>query len=552
MSYKQTACPECDSSDAFTIYDDGGYCFSCNYSTKKVNTMTSKEIDTLITMQASSNMVEEIKDLNSFAITSRGISKQVVDYFGIKMSVNPDGSGGSHFYPYTNKSGGMLSAWKERKLPKSFVTHGNFSNIELFGQAAANGGRTLVITEGELDACAVAQSFLDKYNKIFPVVSMPSASGCKVVLEQREWIRRFESVILFFDKDDAGQAAVQKVAKIIGAGKVKVAKLLEKDPCEQLLKHGSKSLLQSYWDAETWSPAGLIMGEAIWKQFQERQLTKSRPYPKCLTGLNEKLKGIRQGEITLFTSGTGSGKSTIVKEIVLDLLEEKADADGVIEESNKVGLISLEESVGDTAEKFIEMALRQRLDHSEGMMLSQAALRHGFDTVFKDERLVLLDHQGSVGDSTLTDKIEYMCLMGCKYLILDHITIAVSEGAEGLSGNEAIDKVMSDLLKIVKKHNIWLCLISHLRKAPGGGASFEEGKLASIDDIKGSGSIKQISFDIVAFARNLVANDEVERNTIKFRVLKSRFTGLTGSAGQASYDNNTGRLTATDGIFTEV
>ena len=131
--------------------------------------------------------------------------------------------------------------------------------------------------------------------------------------------------------------------------------------------------------------------------------------------------------------------------------------------------------------------------------------------------------------------------------------IVDSKGAEGLSGNEAVDKVMSDLLKIVKKHNIWLCLISHLRKAPGGGASFEEGKLASIDDIKGSGSIKQISFDIVAFARNLVADNETERNTIKFRVLKSRFTGLTGSAGSAIYSNKTGRLTAAEeSIFTEI
>ena len=541
MSYKQTACPKCDSSDAFTIYDDGAYCFSCQYSTKKVNNMNDLEP---VADNKDQLTLDEIHELNSFAITSRGISKQVVDHFGIKMAVNPDGSGGSHFYPYTNKYDGKVIAYKERKLPKSFLAHGNFTNIELFGQAVSNGGKTLVITEGELDACAVAQSFLDKYNRIFPVVSIPSASGCKVVLEQREWIRKFESVILFFDKDEAGQAAVQKVAKIIGAGKVKVAKLLEKDPCEQLLKHGSKSLLQSYWDAETWSPAGLVMGESIWEQFQQRQRTKSRPYPKCLSGLNDKLKGIRHGEITLFTSGTGSGKSTIVKEVVLDLLKDK---------ENKVGLISLEESVGDTAEKFIEMALQQRLDHSEGTMLSQAELRRGFDTVFKDERLVLLDHQGSVGDSTLTDKIEYMCLMGCKYLILDHITIAVSEGAEGLSGNEAVDKVMSDLLKIVKKHNIWLCLISHLRKAPGGGASFEEGKLASIDDIKGSGSIKQISFDIVAFARNLVADNETERNTIKFRVLKSRFTGLTGSAGSAIYSNKTGRLTAAEeSIFTEI
>jgi len=535
--YKQTACPECDSSDAFTIYEDGAYCFSCQYTTKKVNIMNDLEP---VAKPNSNITLEEINDLNSFPINSRGISKQVVDHFGIKMAVNPDGSGGSHFYPYTYE--GKVEAYKERKLPKSFVTHGSFVNVELFGQSVASGGKTLVITEGELDACAVAEAFLHKYKRIFPVVSMPSATGCKTVLAQREWIRRFESVILFFDKDEAGQAAVQKVAKIIGAGKVKVAKLLEKDPCEQLLKHGPQSLLQSYWDAETWSPAGLVMGEAIWEQFQQRQRTKSRPYPKCLAGLNDKLKGIRQGEITLFTSGTGSGKSTIVKEIVLDLLKD---------EENKIGLISLEESVGDTAEKFIEMTLNQKLDHDDNN-LSELDLRQGFESVFADERLVLLDHQGSVGDSTLTDKIEYMCLMGCKYLVLDHITIAVSEGSEGLSGNEAIDKVMSDLLKIVKKHNIWLCLISHLRKAPGGGASFEEGKLASIDDIKGSGSIKQISFDIVAFARNLVADNATERNTIKFRVLKSRFTGLTGSAGAAIYNTKTGRLTSTDNVFMEI
>ena len=136
-----------------------------------------------------------------------------------------------------------------------------------------------------------------------------------------------------------------------------------------------------------------------------------------------------------------------------------------------------------------------------------------------------------------------MAAMGCKYIILDHITIAVSEGADGLTGNEAVDKTMSDLLKICKQYNVWLGVISHLRKTGVGGKSFEEGHLASLDDIKGSGSIKQISFDIVAFARNLIAEEEAERNTIKLRVLKSRYTGLTGDAGAATYNNRTGRLT---------
>mgnify|MGYP002628122286 FL=1 len=536
--YTQTECPNCDSSDAFTIYEDGGYCFSCNYSDKKV----SKEMNDFnsIPTATSTNKLAEIMDLNSFAITSRGISKAVVDHFGIKMAVNPDGSGGSHFYPYTKD--GKVIAYKERQLPKTFYIHGDFKDTELFGQAQAMGGKSLVITEGELDACAVAQAFYDKYGKVYPVVSIPSASGTKVLLEQLSFIRRFETVVLFFDQDEAGQAAVEKAAKIIGAGRAKVAKLLEKDPSDELLKNGSARLLQAYWDAQTWSPAGIVVGEPIWEQFKARQEVESIPYPNCLNGLNDKLKGIRHGEITLFTSGTGSGKSTVIKEIALDLLAKTND---------KIGLISLEESVGDTAEKFISMSLQR--SSMDLKTIPDAELRRGFEQVFKDERLVLLDHQGSCSDTSLLDKIEYMALMGCKYLILDHITIAVSEGSEGLGGNEAVDKLMSDLLKIVKKHNVWLGLISHLRKAPGGGKSFEEGNLASIDDIKGSGSIKQISFDIIAFARNLVSDNDSERNTIKFRVLKSRFTGQTGSAGAAVYSSETGRLSSTlDETFTSI
>ena len=159
--------------------------------------------------------------------------------------------------------------------------------------------------------------------------------------------------------------------------------------------------------------------------------------------------------------------------------------------------------------------------------------------MFGDERLVLLDHQGSVSDESLTDKMEYLTLMGCKYIILDHITIAVSEGAKGKTGNEAVDAFMSDLLKMCKKHNVWLGVISHLRK---GEKPFEEGHLPSIDDIKGSGSIKQIAFDIVAFARNMIAESENERNTIKLRVLKSRFTGRTGDCGSTKYNSKTTRL----------
>jgi twinkle protein len=101
---------------------------------------------------------------------------------------------------------------------------------------------------------------------------------------------------------------------------------------------------------------------------------------------------------------------------------------------------------------------------------------------------------------------------------------------------------MNDLLRLVKKHNVWIGLISHLRKTDNKGKSFEEGKLPSMDDIRGSGSIKQISMDIIAFARDVSTENEEERNTIQTKVLKCRYTGLTGPSGSLYYDYNTGRL----------
>ena len=522
-------CPNksCNSSDAFSYKegDEWGYCFSCNTSSP-INALSESTM-TKPTQEATSKLnIEDIAEYPIRGFQERAIKKTVTEFYKVRVSYDTDGSIDAHFYPYTKNN--TIVAYKERKLPKKFTTHGDFKHVELFGQSLfPAGGRKLVVTEGELDCLSVAQAQHDHYNVFYPVVSLASASQTKQLLEQREWVRSFDEVVLCLDNDEAGKKALAEAAKIIGFDKVRVAQLTEKDPSDVLVKKGAKDLLRAIWDAKAYSPAGMIKGQAIWDQFKERQATKSVPYPACLEGLNEKTLGMRTGEIVLFTSGTGSGKSTVTKEIILELKKTTDDL---------IGIVSLEESIGDTAQKFIAMELQKNLNEE---VVSEEDQYKAFTEVFGDERIILLDHQGSVSDESLTDKIEHLALLGCKYIVLDHITIAVSEGANGKTGNEAVDYVMSELLKITKKHNIWLGIVSHLRK---GEKPFEEGHLPTIDDIKGSGSIKQISFDIISFARNMVHEDERIRNTIKFRVLKSRFTGKTGNAGSTEYNPKTGRL----------
>lgn len=527
----KTKCPACPSSDGFTLYDDGhGYCFVCNHYEKQVGKEEEMPLD-------SNNTSLELFETNlgdCRGVEDRRITKTIAEHYGVRVNYDSNRNITAYNYPYYKDE--VLVAYKTRTLPKQFKTVGDFKDVWPFGcKSFGAGGKRLVITEGEFDAMAVAQASLDHYNKIYPVVSVASSSNLKSLLYARTWIRSFEEVVLFFDNDDAGKKAIKEAANIIGIDKVKIATSAAKDPCELYVATGKDGVMRAVWDAQPYSPAGIVLGhEPVWEQYLARRSTESVAYPDCLRGINDKTNGMRFGEITLFTSGTGSGKSTVIKEIVLDLLDKSED---------KIGMISLEESIGDTAEKFIQMKLERNLQEYDVPLEEQEEASRA---VFGSEKLVLLDHQGSVGDESLIDKIEYMALMGCKYLILDHITIAVSEGAEGYTGNEAIDKVMSDLLKLTKKHNIWLGVISHLRKVQGGGATFEQGKLPSMDDIKGSGSIKQISFDIIGFARDLANEDDATRNTINFVVLKSRFTGKTGPAKQARYSHDTTRLTYHD------
>jgi len=518
-------CEKCGSSDAKQIYDDqSAFCFSCrsNFLAPKEEHMQQQTL----TRDWSTKLKEVEHDFTSRGFKERNIRRQISEHYGVKVAYDIDGNIDSHYYPYYD--GDKLSGYKVRKLPKDFTSIGTVRS-GLFGQQLYSGGKRLVICEGELDAMSVQSAWYKRYQTFYPVVSLRSASSVKDLIKERDWVRNFDEVILWLDNDDAGREATKEAARIIGYDKIKIAKSNEKDASDLWIKDPD-SVIKTIYNAVDYTPAGILTKEQLWHQLEAYNEIESVPYPDYMEGLNDKLKGMRFGEITLWTSGTGSGKSTLLREIALDLLEKTDD---------KIGIISLEESPAETARKMAGMALNRNPANEE---IPIEDLKVGFDRIFDSDRVLVLDHQGSISDGSIMDFLEYMCLSGCKYLFVDHITILASEGTEGLTGNEAIDKIMNDLLRLVKKHEVWIGLISHLRKTDNKGKSFEEGKLPSMDDIRGSGSIKQISMDIIAFARNVGSDNVEERNTIKTKVLKCRYTGLTGPSGSLYYDFDTGRL----------
>ena len=218
-------CPNCSSSDAFQVYeDDSGYCFSCETPVKNIHEINFKEKE-IVTEFTSQLNLGDIEHLGIRSMPDRKISKPVMEHFGVRSETDNDGTVTAQYYPYTVE--GEVVAYKKRLLPKQFSIVGNFSqsSCELFGQSNfALGGNRVIVTEGELDAMAVAHAAFVKYKKIYPVVSLPSASMLTPLKNNRKWLRSFQEVILWLDNDEKGDTALREAAKIIGFDKVKVVR----------------------------------------------------------------------------------------------------------------------------------------------------------------------------------------------------------------------------------------------------------------------------------------------------------------------------------------
>ena len=117
------------------------------------------------------------------------------------------------------------------------------------------------------------------------------------------------------------------------------------------------------------------------------------------------------------------------------------------------------------------------------------------------------------------------------------LVAALSEGDE----RRSIDNIMTSLRSIVEETGAGLLLVSHLRRVSGN-EGHENGVEVNLSHLRGSQSIAQLSDCVIALERNQQALDEVEANTTKLRVLKSRYTGDVGLATQVVYDRDTGRL----------
>ena len=170
------------------------------------------------------------------------------------------------------------------------------------------------------------------------------------------------------------------------------------------------------------------------------------------------------------------------------------------------------------------------------------------DSAFKQTlgtgRVFMFDHFGSSDIDNIVNRVRYLAkVMECEYIFLDHISIVVSAQSNG-DERKAIDEIMTKLRMLVQETGISLIVVSHLKRPETKG--HEEGAATSLAQLRGSGSIAQLSDMVLGLERNGQADDATLRNTTFVRVLKNRFSGITGKASSLLYSLTTGRMDEID------
>ena len=492
----------------------------------------------------------------------RGITKPTCEKFGVRASVSEsDGKTVTAFYFPSYNSGGEITGFMKQDLTKPKEEKGHWSAIghvkignKLFGQNVAESinrkHTNFTVSEGQWDALSIYQSQLKslegtKFEGQEPfVVSIPlgTKNAVEALLHNKEFVHSFESMTVFFDDDQATPEELKKgvlkgkeAREEVSSAFIGEVKLFSVHP-----QHGYKDASDYLQDKKgVFGDANKAMSSlAKLVQFDRKPLVTEKiahvedvsfeelitplelgVQVNCFPKLNEMLGGFRKGELTIVTSSSGAGKTTSLSKI----------ADDIVEQNEKVGMIYLEEPIKKTLQRIVASKLKVSYRDFKKNPLACAtekAIQDVYNDLRDQSRVVFLDHFGSMPITELMAKVKHLYFVeNCKYILLDHLSMVIS-GSDVKDERKEIDVVMTELAAFCAANDVGIIVVVHLNRQ-GSAVNAPKGKedepfwaSISLNHLRGSGGLEQLSWNVLSLEREYLPNKK--RGRVRWTILKNR------------------------------
>ncbi len=399
-------------------------------------------------------------------------------------STNPASTQASQNTPSTNPASTQASQNTPSTNPTSTHTHQQAPThapqqapFPIFSST----NRTIVITEGEIDALSLAA-----YG--YPAVSVPFGGGSggkhNWIENEFDHLESFETIFLATDMDKPGEEAAREIASRLGRHRCYRVRLPLKDANDCLTAGIDKATIKAaFSSAQSFAPEGLrrasdykdqVIG-LFWPE-PEKHLGYTVPYPK----LKDKLH-FRPAELTLWSGASGAGKSQLLSDCIPHWIAQKS----------RLCLASLEMKG--------EQSLRRLTKQTGGL---EQPTKETIERIlhFLDEGLILYEHVGKSSVDTLLEVFDYCrARYGCDQFIIDSL-MRLGIASDDYARQEQAVYKMVDWAVL---NNVHIHLVAHARK---GGLDKD---IPSTEDIKGASEIGANAFNIITIWRNRPLEDKI-------------------------------------------
>lgn len=458
-------------------------------------------------------------------LASRGISKNVVDYLDIRADKN----GNIAFLtydPYDTLT--VVNYRKPRKIEHGeskcwFQKDADAADL-LWNMNRVNNTKPLVITEGQIDCASVVQA-----GYLNCVSVLKGSQGMGWIENCWDWLKQFESIIIFSDGDVPGIKMRNEIINRLGAMRckyVEVPKELEykdtgkmvpvKDASEILQCKGEKYLLDLINQAKDIP----ITSVAKLSEIKELNPTQMDGFEVGIQELDRELMKIFTGGVTLLTGLPSAGKTTFLNQVVLSAMDS----------GYKTFLFSRELLNGMSKGWFNQVAAGRRNMHG-------IRLRNGSDfyvvnddakvsiTKFYDDMFYIYRDEEENSEDKLFESMELCATKkGLRLFVIDNL-MTVQLKMETSDMNKAQTDFMNRLIKFSMKYDVAVVCIAHPRK-------LQSGADIGLFDIAGSQNIVNLATRTIGLKR---VKEEEKRNAsnkwygydVVISIIKDRIFGST-------------------------
>lgn len=541
----------CGTSKGLVVYADeegkvDGFCWGCRTYIENPYGEPRQAKDVKIHIKTEEEIAAELAEVASYQtidLEVRRLRASNMAKFGIKIGLSEkDGKTPvESYFPYRRK--GEVVGYKVATIgvtPKKVWSMGDCRDVDMFGweEAQSSTSPTLIIAEGEFDAVAIDRIFelhgKDEYHPA--IVSLPhgAAQAGKAVLRHLDAIkRRYRSVVLAFDMDDAGEAGVKAVQLLLPDAKR--AHLPAKDANACILEGKAKAAHKAMlWDAQKPRTGKLVMGSSVHDAAKVAATYGELSWP--FPSLNKKLRGIRYGETVYVGAGVKCGKSELLNELVAHFIENH----GI-----KVMVAKPEEDNRKTY-KLVAGKIAKKRFHDPDVEFDEKAYDKAGEII--GDNLAMVDIYQNLDWGTLRDTILEAHGWGAKAVFIDPITV-VTNGVDAASANVLLQDMAQNLSAMAKDLNIIIFIFCHLKAHEGsiskeqrlkkykegnywdlGNCPHEMGGTIFSNQFAGSRAMMRSANLMLGLEANKDEElSEEVRNMRRIRILEDREFGETGS-----------------------